>query len=248
MYHLKNTTVSVSSVSQAQAEVVVVAVVVVLTSRAQRDSRWRPAASKCARSWRRATRSWGSARKIRSNTSCRAEAWKTCVPRTKSISVKLRSQASGGVVRRRVRWGRDSKEDAEGELSRWSEMKWLDDEYNHLPKPPWITSFMFVDLKEKTSWGKHLYIVEFNNWALNLPQSIYRNDPVNWSSLFYACWQINVFDYWDISIHIINWWQNTDVNTTMFCVFICSFYFVSSIQLLTKAIVSKKKKKLKKEG
>ena len=117
----------VSSTSQVQVEVVVLVVVlvavvvvavdevveIILTSRVPEDCSRHPAATECAQSWRAATRSWSSARKTRSTSSYRAAAYRMSVTRTKSGPEKSRSQVSDGVVRRRVKWRRDSEEDTE---------------------------------------------------------------------------------------------------------------------------------------
>ncbi len=120
--------VSVSSVSQVAVVAVVGEVLTsrALTSRDLQARRWRLVAAECAQSWRRTSRSWSSARKSRSTSSCRVGAWRISVPRTNSGSEKLRSQVLDGVVRRRVRWRRDSEEDIRGGLSRRDDgVRWL---------------------------------------------------------------------------------------------------------------------------
>lgn len=120
--------VSVSSFSQVAVVAVVGEVLTsrALTSRDLQGRRWRPVAAECAQSWRRTSRSWSSARKTRSTSSCRVGAWRISVPRTNSGSEKLRSQVLDGGVRRRVRWRRDSEEDTEGGLSRRDDgVRWL---------------------------------------------------------------------------------------------------------------------------
>lgn len=100
-------------------QVVVVAVAdEVLTPRAQtfkslQGHSRRPVVAKSAQSWSRRSRSWSSAGNSRSSSSCRVEAWRNFVLRTNSASLTLRNQVLGEVVKKRVRWRRDSEKGRE---------------------------------------------------------------------------------------------------------------------------------------
>lgn len=109
----------------------------VLTSRGLQHRSIRPEAEKSAQSWRRASRSWNSARSSRSSSSCRVVAWRNSVPRTNRLLETLRSQVLDEVVKRRVRWGRDSEEDAEGDDDvRWWVPWGTGSLLHYRPQPP----------------------------------------------------------------------------------------------------------------
>ena len=110
--------VSVSSIPQVQVEVEVAVVASeVLTPRAFRgrlDRSRQPAVEESAPSWNPGSRSWSSARKGTSSSSCRAAACRDCAPRTNGGCQRWRSQALDGAVKRRAKWRRNCEEDMQG--------------------------------------------------------------------------------------------------------------------------------------